>query len=226
MAHDCDPTTFGYILAWTIGLEIAGGVLVSDDATVATIEQAVVAAEKSSNDNAVMLAEYSLGVALTHRDSASERERGIELLEGTLVMLKTRVPSLVSVTELWVARERARGGDGAVISAMRQAVDDMIDAGRIGYCVFGSATLVETLLDRGEGDGLIAAQEVIERLENLGVQHDVAMLKVTVLRLRAMLAGIRDEDGAYLKLASEYRAMAESLGFEGHIRWAKAMTDS
>ena len=50
-----------------------------------------------------------------------------------------------------------------------------------------------------------------------------AMREITLLRLRALLARARGDDVAYRDLVSRYRAMAESLGFEGHIDWAKAM---
>lgn len=43
--------------------------------------------------------------------------------------------------------------------------------------------------------------------------------------LRAMLASARDDEDAP-KLANEYLAMAQSLGFEGHIGWASTMTDA
>jgi hypothetical protein len=46
---------------------------------------------------------------------------------------------------------------------------------------------------------------------------------VWLLRLRALLARVRGDDGAYRDLVSRYRAMAQSLGFEGHIAWAEAM---
>jgi hypothetical protein len=50
------------------------------------------------------------------------------------------------------------------------------------------------------------------------------MLEITLLRLRALLAHARGDDAAYRDLANRYRAMAESLGFEGHIAMAEAMT--
>jgi hypothetical protein len=46
---------------------------------------------------------------------------------------------------------------------------------------------------------------------------------VTLLRLRALLARARGDEAAYRDLAGRYRAMAESLGFEGHIAMAAAM---
>ena len=47
-----------------------------------------------------------------------------------------------------------------------------------------------------------------------------------MLRLSALLSRARGDDGAYRDLVSRYRAMAESLGFEGHIAWAEAMIES
>ena len=41
-----------------------------------------------------------------------------------------------------------------------------------------------------------------------------------------LAAVARDDDVAYRDLVSRYRAMAESLGFEGHIAWAEALTES
>jgi len=52
------------------------------------------------------------------------------------------------------------------------------------------------------------------------------MREITLLRLRAPLARIRCDDVAFRDLASRYRAMAESLGYEGHIAWAEAMVGS
>ena len=50
-----------------------------------------------------------------------------------------------------------------------------------------------------------------------------AIPEITLLRLRALLARARGDDVAYRGLAGRYRAMAESLGYEGHIAMAQAM---
>ena len=63
----------------------------------------------------------------------------------------------------------------------------------------------------------------IDWLANLSVDDGSAMLEITLLRLRALLARARGDDVDYRDLVSRYRAMAESLGFEGHIAWARAM---
>jgi hypothetical protein len=63
-------------------------------------------------------------------------------------------------------------------------------------------------------------------LVNLRADHSSAMLEITLLRLRALLTRVRRDNVAYRDLVSRYRAMAESLGFEGHIAWAEAMIES
>ena len=133
---------------------------------------------------------------------------------------------MVPVTELWAARERARRGDrDAAIAVMRKAVDDLHHAGRLFYGVWGTGVLVETLLEHGAEGDLAEAQEAIDWLTNLPADDDSAMLEITLLRLRALLARARGDDVAYRDLVNRYRAMAESLGYEGHIAWAEAMTE-
>ena len=227
MGRNSDPTTLAYVLAWTYGVGIVYGVLRADDSALRTIEEAVQTAQRASNDYAVRLAEYTLGVALLGRDAAADRHRGLELMvQARDMWLREMIPFLVSVTDLVAARERAGRGDrDAAIPVMRQAVDELHQAGRLGYGVWGTGVLVETLLERGAEGDLAEAQEAFDRLANLPADEDSAMREITLLRLRALLARARGDDVAYRDLASRYRAMAESLGFEGHIAWAEAMPD-
>ena len=69
---------------------------------------------------------------------------------------------------------------------------------------------------------LAEAHEAIDWLANLPAD-DSAMREITLLRLRSLLARARGDDVTYRELVGRYRAMAESLGFEGHIAWAEAM---
>lgn len=46
---------------------------------------------------------------------------------------------------------------------------------------------------------------------------------IMLLRLRALLARARDDEQQYGEYRANYRAMAESLNFEGHMKWAEAM---
>ena len=214
------------VVAWTYGVAIHYGVLRADDSALRAIEEAVQTAQRASNDIALSFAEYALGVALLNRDAAADRHRGLELMVQAREWLRERMPSLVPVTELLAARERARRGDrDAAIPVMRKAVDELHQAGRLGYGVWGTGVLVETLLERGAEGDLAEAQEAIDRLANLPADDGSAMREITLLRLRALLARARGDDVAYRDLVSRYRAMAESLGFEGHIAWAEAMIE-
>lgn len=224
MAQGCDATTRAFILAWTYGVEIAYGVLRADDDALAAIETAVISAEQASNDNAVTLAEYSLAVSLLYRESAADRTRGLQLMVHTVAMLKERVPSLVSVTQLWIDLERVRRGNGdAALQLMRRPAEELHDAGRIGYSVAGMSALVEALVLRGSDDDLREADSVIERLAAVRGDQKLAIVEITVLRLRALLARARGDADAYRDLACRYHAMAELHGYEGHLAWASQM---
>jgi len=137
---------------------------------------------------------------------------------------RERIPYLVRATEVFAARERARRSDrDAAIPVMRKAVDELHQAGRIGFGVWGTGVFVETLLERGAEGDVAEAQEAFDWLANLPADPGSAMLEITLLRLRALLSRARGDDVAYRDLVGRYRARAESLGFEGHIAWAEAM---
>ena len=224
MARNSDPVTFAAIVCWTYGHAMPYRVLRADDSALRASEEAVQAAEGTSNAVVLSLAEYTLGVALLDRDAAADRHRGLELIVQFREFSRELAPFLVPVAELWVARERARRGDrDAAIAVMRQAVDELHQAGRLFYGVCGTGLLVETLLDRGAEGDLAEAQEAIDWLANLSADESSAMLEITLLRLRALLSRARGDDVAYQDLVGRYRAMAESLGFEGHIDWAETM---
>jgi hypothetical protein len=106
---------------------------------------------------------------------------------------------------------------------MRNAVDDLHDQERLGYGVWATGVLAETLLERGAEGDLAEAQRITDRLANLTVDDGSAVVEILLLRLHALLAQARGDDVAYQDLVRRYRAMAESLGFEGHTAWAEAM---
>jgi class 3 adenylate cyclase len=224
MARNSDPATLGVVVTWTYAA-IPYGVLRADDSALRAIEEAVQTAQRASSDIALIFAEYTLGAVLLYRDAAADRHRGLELMVQAREWQRERMPSLVPITGLLVARERARCDDrDAAIPAMRKAVDELHQQGRLGFGVFGIGLLVEALLERGAEGDLAEAQQALDWLANLP-DDGSAMLEITLLRLRALLARTRGEDVAHRDLVSRYRAMAESLGFEGHIAWADAMIE-
>lgn len=106
---------------------------------------------------------------------------------------------------------------------MRQAVHDLRRAENVFYGGWGTGVLVETLLERAAESDLAEAEEAIRWLAKLQADHGSAMCEITLLRLNALLSRARGDEVVYRVLASRYRAMAESLGFEEHLDRAGAM---
>jgi hypothetical protein len=92
-----------------------------------------------------------------------------------------------------------------------------------GQLLGSAAVLVETLLDRGTDDDVAEAEAVIERLAAAPADEGLVICDIWVRRLRALLARAREDEAAYRDYRDHYRAMATSLGFEGHMEWAEAM---
>jgi class 3 adenylate cyclase len=224
-ARNTDPATLAAIVAWTYGLGIQYGVLRPDEAATGDIEQAVRIAEGFSEDVALSLAEYTLGVALLSRDDAADRQRGLELMTKIRdLWLRQRVFILLPVADLWITRETARRGErDHAIPVMRKAVADLHDAGALGYEVWATGVLVETLLERADESDVAEAEAATGRLAELGIELELAIRDITLLRLRALNARARRDEDAYLDFLARYRTIAESLGYEGHIDSAKAM---
>ncbi len=226
MARSSDPATLGLVVTWTYGVGIVYGVLVPDDSAVQAIEETVQTAQRFSSDIALTYAEYALGTALLYRGAGNDRDHGLEIAAQAREWQRERVPFLVPVTEVLAGWERARRGDrDAVIPVMRTAVDEMHQEGHLGYGIWATGVLVETLLDGGSEGDLAEAEEAIAWLADLPADDGSAMREITLLRLRALLTRARGDDVAHRDLVSRYRAMAESLGFEGHMAWAAAMID-
>ena len=83
--------------------------------------------------------------------------------------------------------------------------------------------LVETLLARGADGDVAEAEAAIDRLAAAPTDDGLVMREITLLRLRALLARAHGDETAYRDYRDRYRAMATSLGFEGHMKWAEAM---
>ncbi len=225
MARRSDGATLALVVAWTYGLAIHYGVLRADDSALRASEEALQTAQEGSNDFGVGGARFTLALVLLHRDAAAERDRGLKIaVRARDSWLPKSAPSLVPVTAVLAAREEARRGDrDAAIAVMRKAVNDLHREERLGWAVMATETLAETLLDRGTEGDLAEAQQAIDWLAKLPAEKGSAVPEITLLQMRALQARARGDDGAYRDLAIRYHAMAESLGFEGHIAWARAM---
>lgn len=196
----------------------------ADDSAIRVIEDAAQTTARAGNDIGLSGTRFALGTALMCRDSEADRNRGLEILtEIHHTWLPERTPSLVPVAELFIGRERVRQGEADVLPSMRGALDDLFRQGRLGWCVCGTAYIVEALIQHGTEADLAEAEERIGLLTKLPDAASGAIQAITVLHLKALLARARHEEAAYSAAVSRYREMANSLGFRGHIAWAEAM---
>jgi class 3 adenylate cyclase len=224
LARSADPLSYARVVTYVYLLEIQTGVLAADDSAVREIEAALRIAERSGDDLAFAWARLTLGVALVYRHTGAERDRGQKLLaEASEAFVRWRHMPGVTV---YLARERARRGDrDGAIPLMRAAVDDGFREGQLlAWGIPATGVLVETLLDRGADDDVAEAEAAIERLADAPAEEGLVIRDIWLLRLRALLARARGEENSYRDYRDRYRDMAKTLGFEGHIAWAEAMT--
>jgi class 3 adenylate cyclase len=224
MSRETDPTTHAMVIAFTYGLGITIKVLLADDAALELIDEALQIAERSADDFALGHARYALGLALMHRDSPADRQRGLTALTQLRDMCLHEHWTLSEVPEIeaFIAWEQATRGDlDGAIAALRTAVDDLFNAGQFAWSIPPTGMFVETLLSRGGEADLQEAHTAIERLA-AAPNHDMVDREIYLLRLRALLAGARGEEAAHRDLLQQYRAMATKFGRLGHM----AMSDS
>ena len=227
MARSADPMSYACAVAFAYFPAVSNGVLRPDDSTVREIEDALRIAERSSDDLAVAFVRGTLGMALVHRQTAADRDRGQQLLaEASDVFLRQGyLLCELPIVNVYLARERARRGDrDEAIPLMRAAADHLFREGRLlGWGIPATGVLVETLLDRGADGDLVEAEAAIERLAAAPADEGLVIREIWLLRSRTLLARARGDMVAYTDLRDRYRDMAKTLGFEGHIEWAEAM---
>ncbi|GAA4534830.1 ATP-binding protein [Mycobacterium paraffinicum] len=227
MARSADPMSYAAVAACVYNSVIPMGVLRPDDSAMRQIEDALAVAERSGDDLALSFARMALGLALVHRDTAAEHDRGQKLLgEASDAFLRQRHNLHdLPLINAYAAREKARGGgrDDA-IPLMRAAADHLFREGHLmTWGIPATGVLVETLLDRGAGSDLAEAEAAIERLAAAPADEGLVIREIWLLRLRALLARAHGDTEAYTDLRDRDRHMARTLGFEGHIDWAEEM---
>jgi len=227
MAHSADPMTYATVVGYVYMLGIPYGVLTPDDRALREIEDALHDAERSGDDFAFAVTRLTLGCALVHRQTAAERDRGQKLMaEVSEAFVRERHNlSELPFVEVYLARESARRGDrDGAIQRTRAALDQLIYEGRLlSWGLPATAVLVEALLDRGTDGDWAEAEVAIERLAAAPTDDRLVMREIWLLRMHALSARAHGDEASYRDYRDRYRAMARSLGFEGHMTWAEAM---
>ena len=232
MARSADPLSYAMVVAFVYFPGIPFGVLTATDSVLGELEDALRIAERSGDDMALVLARAALGVALVHRHTDAERSSGQTLLTEVSESFRRRGHNLSELpfVNVCLAREKSRRGTYPEATPRAFAAIDHPDpeGGLLGwaYAVPAMGLLVETLLDRGAAADVVEAEATIERLAAATSDEGLVIRDIWLLRLRALLAQARGDQAAYREYRDRYRAMAESLGFKGHIAWAEAMIAS
>jgi class 3 adenylate cyclase len=227
MAGSVDPMSYARVVGWVYFPGIPLGVLRADDRAVREIEDALRIAERSGDEVASAFTRGTLGLALVHRPTASEHNRGQKLLTEVSELFVREGHNLCNLplVEMYLARERAQFGDrDNAIPPMRAAIDHLVREGQLlCWGIPATGVLVETLLDRGAEGDVAEAEAAIERLAAAPADEGLVIREIWLLRLRALLARAHGDAKAYNQLRDRYRDMARTLGYEGHIAWAEAM---
>jgi class 3 adenylate cyclase len=225
LARGADPGTHALTVFYKYTPAIPSGVFLPGDAALAEITESMQRAERAEDDVAVALMRAALANALLHSKSP-DWDRGLTMATQVLDAALGGRFSLLGVPLeqgfiTWAKGRRAgRGGD---VSTLRAAVDQLFDWGSFTWCIPATKWLVESMLTDPDVDDVQEAQAAIDRLANAPADDGFVARDIMLLRLRALLAQAHGDDVVYRELVSRYRAMAKSLGFEGHIAMAEAM---
>ncbi|MDT7765427.1 MAG: hypothetical protein QOC63_4847 [Mycobacterium sp.] len=227
MARSADPMSYATVVTYVYLVGMPYGVLRADDRAVREIEDALHKAERSGDDLALNVARMTLGVALLHRKTAAEHDRGQQLLAQVSDVFLRREYLLgeLPLVNVYLAHERARRGDrDDALPLVRAAADHLVREGQLlGWGIPATGVLVASLLDRGGHGDVVEAETAIARLAAAPAHDGPVIRDIWLLRLRALLARARGDKTGYRDYRDRYRDMATLLGFEGHIAWAEAM---
>ncbi len=207
-------------------LTIPNGLMVADSTAEGDTAEALAVAEQSGDDLALDLTRTTRGVTLVHQDGP-EPEAGLDLL----AMIRERAlnqrfsMTLLPITNICTARCKAQLGEiEGAIECSRAAVEELFGDGLSIWSAPTVAVLVESLLGRGSDADLREARAAIHRLANLPTDPGYVLHEIWLLRLEALHALALGDEARYRRYRDRYRARAASLGFEGHMKWAEALS--
>jgi len=155
----------------------------------------------------------------------ADQEVGLELLQQGSEQARGHGDVLTAtVADVATAECTAQIGDiDGAIAMSRTILGHLYDSGEMLFRGPATTVLVESLLRRGTEPDLREAQAAIDQLACVPTEPAFVLYEMPLTRLRALLARAHGDEAAYRGLADRYRAMAASLGFEGHIAMAEAM---
>jgi adenylate cyclase len=213
------------LMYWKYAYAISAGAVLPDAAAVQETAELLELAQQRGDDLSLECARFLYGFVLAQQTN-DDRTRGLDLLAGVreAVTAQRSLMVYLPLIEIEFARSRGQQGDvDGAVDALNAIFRRAIGAGGVGPHVRATEVLVETLLQRGRPDDIDAAREAVDRVAAVPMAPGVVVYEVSLLRLRALLARACGDDAGYLDYRNRYRAMAEEIGFEGHIAIAAAM---
>jgi adenylate cyclase len=224
MVRAFEPSLRAIMLLFKYNL-VPNGVWLPDAAAVQETAEMLEIAERSGDDLTLACARYVHGVALLTYDGAPSEEAFSLLAAAREAALQERFTlGAATLVNLFIGNEKVRTGDlDSAIELLRPTIREQYD--RSDFIVLGATTaaLVRALLHRRGPSDLSEAQETIDRLAAMPTEPGFVLNDLWLLRMRAGEARARGDEAAYRDHRDRYRAMADSLGFEGHIAWAQEM---
>ena len=221
MGRTSDPISYSGAVNYSFNA-ISHRVLLADDDVLTEIGDALQMAERSAEDISLVMMRMTMGYALVEGEFG-DAGRGYDMLAEIResCMKESYAMSIVALLQSYMARRLTVLGDvDAAISQARAAVDEIYSSSNILNCDVGTSDFVEALLARGKDSDLAEAEDAIDRLAATRPGSTWAVRDIYVLRLRALLGQARGDDAAYRDFRDRYRAMADELGYEGHMKWA------
>jgi adenylate cyclase len=211
-------TTYGYTMV------LMNGAMVPDATALRHSADALRTAERSGDDVSLAWERVGHGIMLV-RLHGGDQASGIDLLaKGRQQAFRRGDLLTVTMADIQTAEWKAHTGDiDAAIEIAGATVEHVFDCGEVIFRGPASMVLAESLLRRGTEHDLLEAQKAIDRLAACPTDPGFVLYELPLLRLRALLARTRNDEQAYEEFVQRYRAMARTLGFEGHIARAEAM---
>jgi adenylate cyclase len=225
IARRFDPLTRAVAEFYKYGLCILHGALLPDAAAVTHTAEALQIAEQFGDDFTLAIAQAGQAVTLNSCNGPDEAATFDLLAPARSTVVQLKMPTVLRrVIDVELAREKRRIGDldGAVELA-RSILDEQFDTGEMVIRGVATTALVEALLRRDGRADLQQAQTAVERLAAVPTDPGFVLHDLPLLRLRALLARAHGDETGYRDHRDRYRALATSLGFEGHMKWAEAM---
>jgi adenylate cyclase len=183
-------------------------------------------AEHSGDDFALLATRLARSIILVNGHEPQHISRIDALAELREAFLKRRyaIGMIVPGFDVLIAKEKAKLGDSdSAIVIARTVIDELFESGEMLSRGPATSVLVESLLRRGADADVREAQAAIDRLAAVPTDPGFVLHELPLLRLRAMLAHALGDETGYCDYRDRYCAMARSLGFDGHMKWAGEM---